>query len=185
MSILKLADGTEINTATGKRVEKIEPVVEDSSAPALFEPASSERKLEDLPTNPQQMNVIGAVLSYVFIGLPTFDICMALGCSAEQLEAIMASEAYDRTRALIIESFVRGQTNTAREILSTGAIQSARQVIEIATKSKNEQNRLKAADLVLKATGVSGDDINSAMSQGLVIKVIKAEAPTNISIKVG
>lgn len=186
MNELTLADGTVIDIATGKpkvltRVEK-EP--ETSEASDTFEPLASEIKLEDLPGTPQQMAVVCAALGFSLIGLPTHDVSLALGCTLEQLEAVTSSEAYDRTRKMILEAFVRGQTSTAREIISTGAIQSARQIVEIATKSKSETNRLKAAETVLKAAGVANEDAHSAMAQGLVIKVIRDQAPTNISIKV-
>lgn len=184
MKTLKLADGREIDLKTRQLVTHVEPEVVDEPSPA-FEPSASEIKLEDLPTTPSQMNVINAVLGYTLIGLPTRDIELALGCSSSQLEAIMSSEAYDRTRKMILEAFVRGQTNTAREILSTGAIDAAQQVVSIAKKSKNEANRLRASENILKVTGVANDDANSMMAQGLVIKIVRDNAPVDINIKVG
>lgn len=187
MKKLKLLNGMEIDPSTRSvvptNVAEEEDQGETSDLP--FSPAPKEMKLEDLPTNPQQMNVICAVLGYSLMGLPAHDIEIALGCSSEQLAAIMGCEAYDRSRKHILESFIRGQTSTAREILSTGAIDAARTVVHIAKKSKSEVNRLKAAENILKSTGVAGEDSNSVMSQGLVIKIIRDQAPVDINIKVG
>ena len=181
--MLTLADGKKFDLSSKRVVEEKEPELSED-APVSFTPKPSrDLRLEDLPSNAKMMNVYCAVASYKFLGLPDRDIAHALGCTNEQLFDILNSEAYTKTHNLILDAFVNGQTEAAKDIIAGGAIHAAHELVKVVKTSKNESNRLRAAEGVLNRAGV-GDAKTDPMSQGLVIKVVKDAPTSNVTIEV-
>lgn len=175
MTKLTLHDGRTLDTVT-KEV--------DGEEDDVFSPApQTDIRLEDLPADPRTMNVVCSVLSYVIMGIKQRDICLALGCSEEQLTEIMESEAYMKSHTMVIQSFVRGQQNAARDIISANAVHAARELTRV-MKSKSESNRLRASEGILNRAGINDANGHDAMAEGLIIRVVK-DTKTDIHIKVG
>lgn len=176
MTKITLHDGRTLDTLT-KEVDGEE--VDDS-----FDPAPPpDVRLEDLPADPRTMNVVCSVLCYVFMGIKQRDICLALGCTEQQLTDVMESEAYTRAHAMVIQSFVKGQQNAAKDIISANAVHAARELTRV-MRSKSESNRLRASEGILNRAGIDGANGHDSMSEGLVIRVVK-DTKTDIHIKVG
>lgn len=185
MSLLKLADGREINLSTKEVVEDAPtvPVLEEQGA--SFTPApKADMRLEDLPADPRTMTVVCAVLSFRFMGLPDRDIAEALGCSAEQLYEVVNGAAYLSAYEMVLTSFVQGQQNAAKDIISASAVEAARQMKNIMSSSKSESNRLRASEGILNRAGISDTGHGDPMGGGLIIKLVK-DTKTDIQIKVG
>jgi hypothetical protein len=188
MAQLKLANGLTMDLKAKKvknEDKEVEVVVEDE----LHLPVPLPRtgiKLEDLPASPSTMNAISAIISYKLLGLNDHDISIALGCTPFQLSALLAGEAYNQAYKQVVESFVRGQENTARDIIARESIMAAKQLVTIASKSRTEGNRLKASESILNRMNIVGNDQGNAMANGLVIKIVKDHSGTEeINIKVG
>ena len=180
MTIITLADGRKFNTVT-KTIEEDElPETENVSGSSLIPSPVNPMRLEDLPSTPKIMNATCAIVSYKLLGLPDRDICDALGCRPDQLDDILNGEVYKTTYDRVIESFLNGQKQNAKDILANGVVQAATELVKIVKNSKNEANRLKAAESVLNRNGVS-DEASNGMSGGLTIKIIK-DTKAEISI---
>lgn len=182
---LTLADGTQFDLSTKQVVKKDEPLPEMEEVSFSPKP-KTEIRLEDLPTNTRMMNVISAIITYRMMGVPDRDIALALGCSEGQLFDIVNSEAFDKSYKMTLDSIVRGQQDSARELISQNAAGAAQQMVRVMRASKSESNRLRAAEGILNRAGIS--DANSqdgGMGSGLIIKVVRDTGNPSVEIKVG
>lgn len=181
MTKITLADGSVLDTVT-KKIEKVElPETEEVSGSSLVPKPVNSMRLEDLPSSVKVMNATCAIVGYKLLGLPNRDICDALGCRLDQLDDILNGEIYKSTYDKIIESFLNGQKENAKDILSNGVITAASELVKIVKNSKNEANRLKAAESVLNRNGIADGSGSSGM-QGLTIKIIKDTKSDGITI---
>lgn len=175
MKTLTLFDGSTVEL--GSR----QPDEEESTS---FSPAPpADIRLEDLPAEPRMMNVVCSVLSYTFMGVRPPDIALALGCTEQQLTDIMESEPYIRSHQMVVDSFIKGQQNSARDVISSNAVRAAQELVKVVRTSKSESNRLRASETILNKSGIS-DTGSDSMADGLVIRVVK-DMKTDIHIKVG
>lgn len=181
MTILTLSDGRKFNSITKTIEEDKSSEVDNTSEDLLVPKPTHSMRLEDLPSSPKVMNATCAIVSYKLLGLPDRDICDALGCTPNQLDDILNGEVYQSTYNKVIESFTNGQKETAKDILANGVISAANELITIVKKSKNEANRLKAAESVLNRSGIT-DDTGNGMNGGLTIKIIKDSGTDDITI---
>ena len=181
MTLITLADGRKLNTVT-KKIEEVElPEAENVSGSSFVPKPVHQMRLEDLPSSTKIMNATCAIIGYKLLGLPNRDICDALGCNINQLEDILNGEVYKSTYDKIIESFLNGQKENAKDILSNGVITAANELVKIVKNSKNEANRLKAAESVLNRNGIA-DGSGSTGMQRLTIKIIKDTKSDDITI---
>lgn len=188
MTIITLANGTKFDTVSKKRVieETQEPEVLEN-VPELPVPAPRVGiKLEDLPANPRIMNGIAAAICYKLLGLNDNDIANALGCTPFQLSGLINDEAYIESYKQVVEAFVRGQEQTARDIIQRESISAAQGLVHIAKKSKKEDTRLKAISSILDRAGVvASTDMGNQSGQGLMIKIVKGDTKEEINVKFG
>lgn len=186
MTTFKLRDGRTFDARTkqitgGETEQPVEQELVPVQPAVLDVQPVKELRLEDLPVDPRQMSVVGAVLSFRLMGLPDRDICEALNCSHEQLNDIIDSEAFTFAKDAIVDSFVNSQKADARAIIGSNAIAAAQSIVTVMRTARKEENRLKAAESILNRVGVGGDQDNP-MSGGLMIKILKDTAATEISI---
>lgn len=181
MTKITLADGRILDTVTKKIEEVPLPDAEDVSGSSLVPKPIHNMRLEDLPSSVKVMNATCAIIGYKLLGLPNRDICEALGCRPDQLDDILNGEVYKSTYDKVIEAFTNGQKENAKDILSNGMIQAATELTKIVKNSKNEANRLKAAESVLNRTGITDGSHSNGM-QGLTIKIIKDTKSDDITI---
>jgi len=181
VTLITLADGRKFDTVKKMAIEDNSSDADDVSEELPVPAPKGNPRLEDLPAPPKVMNATVAVIGYKLLGLPDRDISYALGCSIEQLNDILNGEIYKTTYEKTIEAFINGQQQSAKDILANGALMAAKQVIQIAKNSKNEANRLKAADSILNRNNIIGDESNS-MSGGLTIKIIRDSKSEDITI---
>lgn len=186
MKKLTLADGRSIDLSSKKEVKQDEPLTRtELEVPSVTPKPRQGVKLEDLPTASKQMNVICAVVGYRLLGISDPDICYALGCTDEQLFNVVQSEGFSRSWQLVIEAFVAGQTNTAKDIIAGASLTAAATLVDVMKSSRNEANKMRAAESVLNRMGISEANADNGMSQGLIIKVVKDTQSQGITINVG
>ena len=182
MTKITLADGRVLDTVT-KKIEEVQlPDAEDVSGSSLVPKPVHPMRLEDLPSTVKVMNATCAIIGYKLLGLPNRDICDALGCRPDQLDDILNGEVYQSTYDKVIASFVNGQKENAKDILADGMLNAASELVKIVKNSKNEANRLKAAESVLNRTGISDGSGSNGM-QGLTIKIIKDTKSDDITVQ--
>ena len=170
--MLILHDGTKFDPVKKAIVESELPT--ETTVGNLPTPAPRhDMRLEDLPAAPKVMNIVCAVVGYKLLGLPDADICLALNCTEQQLRNVLEGDVYDNTYQSIIESFIRGQENSARDVIARAALDAANTVVKIASTSKNETNRLKAAERILNTMNITGDENHGMGGTGLTIRIIK------------
>ena len=183
MTIITLADGRKLNTITKKIEEEEEelPEADNVSGSSLVPKPVHSMRLEDLPSSIKVMNATCAIIGYKLLGLPNRDICDALGCRPDQLDDILNGEVYKSTYDKVIQAFLNGQKENAKDILANGVITAATKLVEVVKTSKNEANRIKAAESILNRTGIS-DGGGSMGMNGLTIKIIKDTKSDDITI---
>lgn len=184
MKKLQLRNGASVDVKTGS-VEYKEEEVPDQPLPQLVAAPRENIKLEDLPSAPKQMNVINAVIGYRLLGCSDADIAYALGCTDDQLFNVVQSEPFVRAYNLCIEAFVAGQTKTAKDVISGASLHAAQTLVDVVKKSKSETNRMRASESILNRLGINEANADHAMSQGLIIKVVKDTQVSDITIKIG
>jgi methyl coenzyme M reductase beta subunit len=128
------------------------------------------------------MNVMCAVSGYKLLGISDLDICIAIGCTKGQLEDILTSDVYSEITTDIMKAFVRGQENTARDVLAKSAMHAANVLVTTARNGKNEANKLRAAEGILDRMNVTGDAHHGMSGPGLVIKIVKEHKNDGITI---
>jgi hypothetical protein len=182
VTVITLADGRKFDTVKKIALEDMSSDTDNVSEDLPIVSPKSNIRLEDLPAAPKIMNVVCAVASYKILGISDSDICIALGCSPNQLQSILEGDIYDKTYNDILAAFVRGQENSARDILARASMSAANTLVTIASKSKNEQNKLKAAESILNRMNITGDDNHGMAGPGLTIKIIKDTKDDSITI---
>lgn len=170
--MLKLANGEVIDTKSKKVVRDKEEKEEEYATPLPSPIPKETLRLEDMPASPSMMNAICAVIGYKMMGLRDADICISLNCTQFQLDGILNNEAYTTAYDKVRESFMHGQDTGAREIIASGAISAAQEIVKIATKSRSEGNRLKAADSILNRMNIGGE-ASGGMGDTLNIRIMK------------
>lgn len=171
--LITLHDGTKFDPVKKVVVEEKLPTVENTVGSLPTPAPRHDMRLEDLPAAPKVMNIICAVVGYKLLGMPDADICLALNCTEQQLRNVLEGDVYDNTYQSIIESFIRGQENSARDVIARAALDAAKTVVHIAGNSKNEVNKLKAAERILNTMNITGDENHGMGGTGLTIRIIK------------
>lgn len=175
MTQLTLADGTVIDTATGRPVGLPGYTVVPTNEEAVQEVTRVRRRIADLPAPPDKMNVMSVVVAYYLFGLEDFEIAHAVGCTERQVANIRMTDAFEKMLDACRQNMIDGQTEDVRSILSDGSKVAARTMVD-ALKSPNEQNRIVAAKDVLDRNGHRPADViehRHRIEGGLTIEYVR------------
>lgn len=174
---LKLADGTEIDPATGK-VVGAEPFVKVPSTRELRENyAIIQRRLIDLPLPPQKMNGISIILTYKMIGLSDNEIALATGIKEEQVGQIVISDAFAELRQMVLENISAMDADTIRTSMKDNALMGVQRLGQL-INSEDETIALSASKDALDRDGYRPADVvehRHKMEGGLTIEVIRRD----------
>lgn len=163
---LVLADGTVINPSTGRpekeerrRREHFVEVPNAREAQAII--SQTRRRVADLPEPPKTMNAISVVLTYTLFGLSPQEVAVATTLTAEQVVNIQGLDAYKQMEAAIVQTVLEADAGDVQNILSNGARNAARRVIDL-IDSEDDNISLAASKDVLSRTGHSSRDGEAA-----------------------
>lgn len=174
---LKLADGTEIDPATGK-VVGAEPYVKVPSTRELRENyALIQRRLIDLPLPPQKMNGVSIILTYKMIGLSDSEIALATGIKEEQVGQIVISDAFAELRQMVVENIHASDADTIRMSMKDNALMGVQRLGQL-INSDDEAIALSASKDALDRDGYRPADVvehRHKMEGGLTIEVIRRD----------
>ena len=178
--ILTLADGTVIDMSTGR------PQAYENGLPSNFVhvPSNQEavqevtrvrKKLSDLPDVPEKLNTIGVIAAYYLFGLDDWEIAHAVGCTERQVTNIKMTQPFTEMIDGMRVNMMEGQQEDVRSMLTQGARQGARVMLDAMT-SQSEQNRIVAAKDIMDRAGFRPADVvehNHRVDGGLTIEYVK------------
>lgn len=176
---LVLADGTRINTRTGR------PVRQNGALPGYIDVPTHRdaqrqvinvrKRLADLPEVPEKMNIIAVVAAYYMFGLNEYETALALGCTEGQVSRIRMMEAFTTLVDTMSSNIVETGQNDVRALLASQA-PNAVNVMVSAMASENEQIAVVAAKDILDRAGHRPADVvehRHRVEGGLTIEYVK------------
>lgn len=176
---LTLADGTVIDTQTGRRVRNNGVpngyVAVPSAAEAIREVTQVRRRLSDLPEVPAKMNIVSAVAAYYMFGINDHEIAYALGCTESQVANIKMTEAFGQLVDTMTRNIVEGFGTDARMMIEQHAPNAAQRVIEL-MDSNDEHVAMVASKDVLDRSGHRPADVvehRHKVEGGLTIEYVR------------
>lgn len=184
-----LADGTVINTATGRKVVTGDDgdaamIRVPTSFDAIEEVTRVRRRVADLPAAPAEMNAVSLVAMYHMYGLNDYDIAFVTKLSEAQVTAIRQSDVYT---SLLVETqrrIIAEVNDGVRGLFEKNANGAAQRVITL-MNSDDEKIQMAAAKDVLDRAGHRPNDVvehRHKVEGGLRIeyvrKNIEAHTPT-------
>lgn len=150
---LQLADGSKIDMLTGKKVR-----VEQTryTVPSMTEAQelvlNTRRKLSDLPALPENMNVIGVILSYSLFGLAEDEIAIATNLPLDQVTRIKMMPEYNEMLEAVQNQVLRSEVSNVKNFISAHAHKAAHKMLEH-IDSENEMTSLMASKDILDRAG--------------------------------
>jgi hypothetical protein len=159
---LKLADGTEIDCASGKVIKhttaKFVSVPSPTEAQKII--ARTRMTVAELPLPPKQLSAIAMVAFYTLYGLSDRDISIALEekLTEEQITNIRELAPYKEFIATAKANMLHTETETVREMFEQHAPKAAQKIVELA-QSDVEVLAFKASQDVLDRAGHRPADI--------------------------
>lgn len=159
---LKLADGTEIDCASGRVLKnhtaKFVSVPSPTEAQKII--ARTRMTVAELPLPPKQLSAIAMVAFYTLYGLSDRDISIALEekLTEEQITNIRELTPYKEFIATAKANMLHTETETVREMFEQHAPIAAQKIVELA-QSDVEVLAFKASQDVLDRAGHRPADI--------------------------
>jgi hypothetical protein len=173
---ITLADGTVINTQTGRPVGLVGHTVVPTNQEAVTEVTRVRRRLADLPdVDSKQLNIVSCVLSYYMFGLDDWEIALALGCTEQQVSNVKMTQAFTDMEAMFRKNLIDGQAGDVRDLIAQHA-RTAASVMVNELSSENGQNRIVAAKDLLDRAGHRPNDViehRHRIDGGLTIEYVK------------
>lgn len=186
INALQLADGSRISVETGKSVrEEREFIHVPDATEAVATVTRARMRLSDLPSPPQQMNVISVVVLYSLVGLSNEEIAIALNLTADQVGRIKTCGPYSEMLDATTKAILENDTDDVRHMFAQHAKSAARGVLSLMS-SEDEKVALKAAQDILDRAGHRPVDVTEhrlLVDGGLRIEYVEkktADIPTVI-----
>lgn len=179
MSTLQLADGTVIDTTTGRPVRQngalpgYEEVPSNTEAKRIVQ--STRRRVADLPDVPEKMNVIAVVASYYMFGLDEFETAYAIGCTQQQVANIKMTEAFGKLIETMTQSVLESQQDDIRTLIMQNSRKAVDNVIDLMS-DEDSKVALAAAKDILDRGGHRPADVvehRHRVEGGLVIEYVR------------
>lgn len=177
---IKLHDGTLIDPVSGRSVVPTEINKSFSDEPESSTLHSGRRGasitgvdrryLDDLPTTPPQSRAVAIVAAYSLFGLHELDISKILNTPVSDIQAILASEPYDKFLDAMLQNIREHDKDAVRKKLNKAAKDAATKIVDL-VESPDERVALSASKDVLDR--VSKDDgRHVANNGGLTIRIV-------------
>lgn len=183
-NILELADGTKIDTLTGKRIRnELTSFTVPTNSEAQQIVIEARRKLTDLPALPATMTPIAVVIAYSMFGLDNTEIAVATNLTVSQVTNIKMLPEYETMYNNIIEQVMKAESNNVRNMFVKHSKRMADKVMQIAEESESDMVALVAAKDILDRAGHRPADMiienrNKTENELRIVFVKKDETPT-------
>jgi len=180
--VIKLKDGTLIDTKSGKRVTKQTEVEKAMTAVVAATPAaefnvSRRRYLDELPAKPELMNPLAVILMYRMFGLHDDDIAYLVSVDVERIQMLADTPEYTKLREVILTNVREFDQDIVRKTLNKNAILAAQSIANVLSNDEASiGEQLSAAKDILDRTGNRPVDVvehRHSVNGGLVIRVVK------------
>lgn len=159
ISAIQLADGSRISVETGKSVREEPDHIRVPDAIEAVETVTRARmRLADLPSPPQQMNVISVVVLYSLVGLSNEEIAIALNLTVDQIGRIKMCGPYSEMLDATTKAILDNDTDNVRQMFAQHARHAAKNVLSLMS-SEDEKISLKAAQDILDRAGHRPADV--------------------------
>lgn len=172
MTNLRLPNGIEIDTTTGKPVEGTfthESLKADHATKKMMPrrvPTAAEARtnrhirarLHDMPGDPRKVTATSVVLALYMFGLPDQDIAEATGFSIPQVEILRTTDLFDELHAKLLANVRQAAQDQVRVVMEEASMNAA-EVMTEALQSIDEKVRVAAAKDVLDRTGHRPADV--------------------------
>jgi len=186
-----LADGTQINPATGKAIKSKETKQRYNVIPSASEAqaivAKTRRSIADMPMPPQQMNSLSLVLFYSMWGLSNNDIAITMGISAQQVKNIQGLDQYKQLLVDLKANVLDHESGNIREFFQQRAHEAANKIVDIMEEDDGVLG-FKAAQDILDRAGHRPADVvehKHTMENSLRIEYIEKKSSDVPIIDVG
>lgn len=190
-NVIKLHDGTLINTTTGKRfkpqsdIEKAMTVISKNEEVADFV-VPKRRYLDELPAKAELMNPIAVVLMYRLFGMHDDDIAYLISVPVEKIQALADMPEFAKLREVILGNIREFDQDLVRKTLNKNSIIAANAIVGmLSDEDASPGERLSAAKDILDRTGNRPADIvehRHSINGGLNIRIIKQAAVSELPI---
>lgn len=177
--MLTLADGTQIDTRTGRPIREngvprgfVEVPTHDEARRAVI---NVRKRVSDLPEAPEKMNIIAVVAAYYMFGLNEYETAMALGCTEQQVQRIKMTEAFSTLVETMSRNIVEADSDDVRTMIVAHSRDAVRTVVST-MGSENEQVALAAAKDILDRAGHRPADVvehRHKVEGGLTIEYVR------------
>ena len=169
-NVLRLADGTLIDAATGRIVNDAGEGDDagDTRPPRFIEvPTNMEavaevtrvrKRIGDLPLPPKQLNAVSTVAMYYLFGLSDIDIAYATGLTEAQVGSLRTHEAFDAMIAEARRNVLAEDGAVVRSMLEKNAVGAAQRVVSL-LNSYDEKVQIVAAKDILDRAGHRPADV--------------------------
>lgn len=173
VAFITLADGTVIDTKTGRQanlpVPSVEDIPVDDTADIDLTPADEKIgrqrrpignhvKLIELGSTPKLIVPTAVVLTLTLTGIADSEICVLLSITPTQLARIRGLDVYDDMRSRMIGKLRDSDKDQIRQKLYNTAETAAKRLSSL-VDSRDEKIQLAAANSILDRTGHKAADI--------------------------
>lgn len=179
---MRLADGTLIDTRTGQRVvdTEINRAFSDKPETSLVRKRTKKvevdewtrRFIDDLGVSPNQSRAIAAVASYTIFGLATIDIAHVLGTTSENIEAIQASEGYNKILEGMLQNVREHDQNVVRKKINAAAESAAKKLTELVSNNDPKVALAASKDVLDRSANGGNADLSNRNNSSFTIRII-------------
>ena|SRR5258708_7436762 len=172
--VLILHDGSKV-LPSGKvvRPQKQSTIEVPSNSQAQKIIVQTRKRVADLPALPKTMNTVSVILSYTLFGLDDIEIAQATGLAVEQIGRIKMLEAYSRMQEEVINTVLRTDTNSVRDLIAQHSRMAVSKIVEIVENGADDLALSASRDLLDRAGHRPADIVehHHKMDGGLVIEI--------------
>jgi hypothetical protein len=176
-NFIRLADGTLIDTRTGKAAPstEINKAFSDAPSSSLVRGKGLDgvgrRYLDDLPTTPIQSRAVAIILAYTVFGLHEIDIAKILNTPVDNVKSVQESEPYARFLEAVLANIRDHDQDKIRKKINKAAEKAADKIVELSS-SPDEKVALTASKDILDRVDRVGDRNGIGSIAGITIRII-------------
>jgi hypothetical protein len=189
VDVLTLADGTEIDTSTGRPYTpngstEVEPtyVQVPNYADTQRQIVAARTRIADFPVPPKAMTSVGIVLFYSMLGISDEEMSSITGLTEDQIGRIRVSDTYSTIYQDFLDKIIDHDMDDVRTMFVKGSKAAAGRMMSL-MNSESEGIQIAAAKDILDRSGQRPADVvehRHKIDGGLVIEVVRKDNKEDI-----